>query len=265
MDATNGVPGRPLNWLPSGLTALILSLERTDSLAFKSFSVSQVVKSLLSLKNKPHKEDSRGFRRSDSLTKYGMYLSGFPLAPNSCQCEDLCECCGCGEPYCSVCEPEEYFEYEDHHELQYQWGFPLAGSLVLNGPNSCASDAYFRREPRFASKKWANVQDFSWARPLERRAAFRERECVSGKIVERDGQDSKGVGEKSPSMRSANVAPRSKDDAGQVSDNRELGGGSILNKKAEASPQRSSEATDSETQKSHATLKPSHNTTAHGV
>jgi len=100
--------------------------------------------------------------------------------------------------------------------------------------------------------------------PLERRGSFEEREFAqsgsSGKVVQEnvvtkdDAQDSEGVAEKSPSMRLANFAPRREGDAGQVPGSEN----SIRNKKVEDSPQRVSEATeaDSETQKTHATLKP---------
>lgn len=303
MDATNGVPGRPLHWLP---LARILSLERTaDSLAvqLKAFSVTQAVKALLSLKKEPQK-DLWGIPRSGSLDALrelakplgggagffgAMHLSGFHLASNGCQCESegLCECnhsdggCGCSDPDCECCVSEDDFEYEEHHvpELQQQWGFP---SVVLNGgPNPysprCAPDAYFQvrrdsRSQRFASKKWADVPNFGWARPLERRAAFEEGEFAQnmrgsfGKVVEEnvvakdDAQDSKGVSEKSPSMWSAIVVRRRKDDAGQVATNRGRGEdlqsskNLIQKKKAEDSSPRISEATeaDSETQKNHA-------------
>lgn len=253
MDAASGLSGRPLNWFPSGLSALISSLERTDSLAvqLKAFSVTQAVKALL-LMNKADKDlwgvPKPGFNRTASLDVlrelakplYGgvsMHLSGFHSPPSGCVCdsEEFCECnvCGCGDPDCAACEScvsEEDFEYESHSvpELQYQWGFPLSGSVMLNGLSGAyspkgAADAYFQarrdsRPQRFASQKWSSVQNFGWANPLERRAASEGREfaqCLvngsSGSVVEENvaedkAQDSKGVSEKSPSAWSASVA-----------------------------------------------------------
>lgn len=324
MDATNGVPGRPLNWLPSGLTALILSLERTDSLAvqLKAFSVTQAVKALLSVKN-AHKDlwgvpsPACGFNRSASLDTalrelakplggaglYGgvsMHLSGFHSPLNGCLCEseEFCECngvCGCGDPDCAACEScvseEDFEQYEEHYvpELQYQWGFPLAGSVMLNGPGSYspkgAADACFqvRRDPRsqrFASKKWSNVQNFGWASPLESRAAFERKEFVQSvgggprrvveeNVDEEDAQDLRGVSEKSPSTWSASVVRRRKDTRQVVVRSSTDNGGreealqsaenSIEKKKVEGSPRRinrGSEETqsDSESQKDRAAV-----------
>ncbi|KAG0564902.1 hypothetical protein KC19_8G149300 [Ceratodon purpureus] len=320
MDATNGVPGRPLNWLPSGLTALILSLERTDSLAvqLKAFSVTQAVKALLSVKNS-HKDfwgvpsPASGFNRSASLDSVlrelakpfggagfhggvSMQLSGFhsPLSGCLCESEDFCECnsvCGCGDPDCAACESciseEDFEQYEEHYvpELQYQWGFPLAGSVMLNGPGSyppkSAADAYIQvrrdsRLQRFGSKTWSNVQNFGWASPLERRAAFEGKEFAqsvgggSGRVVEENvdednAQDSKEVSENSPSTRSAIITRRRKDARDPVHSINDNEGreevlqsteNSIQKKKVEGSSQRINKGseetqTHSESQKDH--------------
>ena len=323
MDATNGVPGRPLNWLPSGLTALILSMEKADSLAvqLKAFSVTQAVKALLSLNKAPKDlweaavpSPASGFNRSASLDAlrelakplggYGgvsMHLSGFHSSPNGCLCEseEFCECnhgdglCGCGDPDCAACEScvseDDFEQFEDHYvpELLYQWGFPLAGSVMLNGPSlyspKGAADAYFQvrrdsRSQRFASKKWANVQNFGWANPLERQAAFEGKEFAqsvdgcSGGVVEEnvdegDAQDTKEVSEKSPLTWSARVVCRRKDTREVPvrcsTDNggrgRDLRGAEDSIPKVEGSPQRSNRETeetqtDSESQKYRATL-----------
>lgn len=147
MDTTSA-----LNWLPAGITSLILSLERTDSLAvqFKAFSVTQAVKSLLSTKttqegswdNSPCASRPKGFNSifsSDALRDLakpnGASIHGISLNPSAgqsgsypcCWCdeEEFCGCHhhgygGCGDPDCVVCEPctsEEEFdcEFEDHH------------------------------------------------------------------------------------------------------------------------------------------------------
>lgn len=131
MDAANGVPGRPLNWLPSAFI-------RADSvvLHLKAFSVTHAVKSLLSLKNKPQQQQP--FNKDSWV----FQPSAKPLVPSDCQCESLCEC---GED-----------DYEDE-ELQCQL-LPV-----------CASDVCFRRQSRSPIQNWASVQNFSWARSLARR------------------------------------------------------------------------------------------------
>lgn len=285
MDAANGVPGSALNWLPSGLTALILSLERTDSLAvqLKAFSVTHAVKALLSVKNSP--KDLRGaapgFHRTPSLDAlrelakplgaYGalfMPLSGFHSPPNGCLCEneDLCEC-ACGDPDCESCVSEEDFEYEEHSVPEYQWGFPL----ILNGPSG-AADAYFQakrdvRSQRFANKKWPSVKNFGWASPLERRGSFEERKFSpsvdgsGGRAVEEIvDEDSEGSSENSSSAWSASVVRRRKAPR-QVPENREAlqsAENSVQREKVEGSSQRRNRGseetqTDGESRKNGAT------------
>lgn len=272
MDATSRVPGRPLNWLPPGLTAFMLSLEKTDSLSvqLKAFSVTQAVKALLSSKSQKDlwgvPTSSSEFNRSASLDAlrelakplggaiavaglYGgvsMHLAGFHTASISCQCEseEFCECnhsyglCVCGDPDCLVCErcaSEEDFEpreCEENYgpELQHHWGFPFTGSVLLNSPNArspkYSSDAYFQgrrdtRSQRFANMNRPNVQNFGWANPLERRAAFGGKDSAQGtsgsswgavqeSMTEDDGQDLKGVSEKLPSTWAINVVRKRK-------------------------------------------------------
>lgn len=209
MDTTNGGLGRPLNWFPAGLTGLLLSLEKAEylSMQLKAFSVTQAVKSLLSI-NAPHRDQwgkpnpnpsgRNAFRRISSLddivsvalrdlSKSPANIHGLPIYPStahsswmcSCDCEEDCDCnhtCGgCCDPDCSSCEPynsdeESNCEYVEPQYLnsqadyQYQWGFPLAGSFLLNGPGphsptSLTGVFQARRDSRsqsFEDKEWGS-------------------------------------------------------------------------------------------------------------
>ncbi|XP_024358621.1 uncharacterized protein [Physcomitrium patens] len=272
MDVTNGGPGQPLDWLPSGLTALILSPERADSLPvqLKAFGLTQAMKSLLSLK-KPQKDFRNGpgssfeFNRSTTLDalpdlakplggagacRYGgvsMRLAGIHSASNSCQCEGEGCCkfirnhdfCGyvCSE--CVVCDSfvseedldQRYYEAFYCPEVRYQWGFPLAASVMLNGPNGsiskCAPDAYFEviedsGSPKIPTKIWSHVQKFGGANPLESRAAFKSKEfadsfsgstggVVEENVTEEDARGFKGTTGIGPSMWSIDSVPGSRD------------------------------------------------------